>query len=139
MFIIAGESESEKKLGVVADKCLICGQVTVLRVTQICRRPHIYLIPLGSAKPVATILTCNGCGGKATGGPHAFAQFLTEKQAKTMSVGEILEQTNPPLAKAIAYRAQLEIAVREGRGAAAGGPDPRLQLAFARLAEHDRG
>ncbi len=44
MFIIAGESESEKKLGVVADKCLICGQVTVLRVTQIQGRPHIYLI-----------------------------------------------------------------------------------------------
>ncbi|VTU00760.1 unnamed protein product [Gemmataceae bacterium] len=135
MFIVWGELNVEKRLGVAADKCPLCSRVSLVNVVGVYRKQHIYYIPLGSGTLAATVLTCQDCGGKMTCATHPYSRLLPHSQAGAMHVGEVLEQTNPSQAKAIVSRMQLEDRARAGHPVAPGEPDARLQLAFVRLAE----
>ncbi len=137
MFVIWGETTSEKDRGVVADKCVVCGEVATLRVRELFRKSHVYHIPLGAGTRVGETVTCTRCGVAASGGGGGYTAFLPEKQARGMSLGEVIEKTNPRLAEEIAYKVRLEREAREG-GRAPGGPDPRVRLAFARLGDLPR-
>lgn len=135
MFIVSGEYNAEKKRGCVADRCAVCGEVAVLEVSQIYRKSHVYFIPLGSGKLLGTVVICTNCGGKTASEGSAFTRLVTEEQAKTMLLSEVLERTNPRLGESVAYRSRLEREARDQRSTVPGAPDPRLALAFARLAE----
>lgn len=137
MFILHGEYDSQTKRGVVADKCAHCRKITLLQVTQHFRKSHLYLIPLGRGKLVATVLTCTECRGKIEGTLEQYAGVLPQKQAQALSLGEVLQETNPRLAGLLAYRARLEREARDFRPVDPTLPDPRVKLAFARLAELD--
>jgi hypothetical protein len=133
--IIWGEYDSDKTRGIVADRCPYCDRVTTFRVIQRYRVAHVYYIPLGSGKLIATLLCCNECGEMIVGALENYARVLPKKEAQGLSTEEILQQTNPRLLEALAYRAWLEEQARTARPADPGAPDPRVTLAFARLAD----
>jgi hypothetical protein len=137
MFIFWGSYKSEKKRGVVADHCPTCAKVQPLTVTEYHRVAHLYGIPLpGSGTLLGTVLKCIECGGLSAHNPGAYARFVPEKEAKALTTGALLEQTNPQLAESIATRVQLERDVQNYQPTP-GMPDPRVKLAFAKLAEFD--
>ena len=133
MFIIHGHYNREKDRGVVADKCLHCAQVSLLRVTQHYKVGHLYFIPLGSGELIGTVLTCTECRGTMTGVVEVYSRVLPREISARMTLGQVLAETNPRLNEEILYRASLEQKAREALGP--GMPDPRVELAFARLAD----
>src|SRR5436309_1747319 len=108
MFVIAGEYNLNKKLGIVADRCAICGEVTLLRATKLARMDHAYFIPVSYRKQLGTVLACSECKGKSMCCPQSFSCFLPEKEARSLPLGEVLLRTNPHLAESISHRARLE-------------------------------
>jgi hypothetical protein len=134
MFVIAGEYNLDKKLGMVADRCTICGSVTLLSATKLARMDHAYFIPVSSRKQLGTVLVCSECKGKSVCSPQSFACFLPEKEARSLSLNEVLLRTNPRLAESMNHRARLE---RESLGAPEvarkDGINPRVELAFLKI------
>jgi hypothetical protein len=137
MLIIHGTRTDEKFLGMVADNCLLCGKLSLLSMVQYRERQHIYFIPFGAGKLVSTVLKCEGCGGASTCQPGAYADWLPQKLAKSLDFSEVLERTNPKLAEANAYRADLEKRVRESVPVGPRGIDARVELAFVKMASLD--
>jgi hypothetical protein len=135
MFIVFGEYDTESEIGVVADTCRVCGDLNVLRASRIFRKSHVYFLPVGSGKVKDTLVTCAGCNGKASFEPTNSTEFLPEKEALSMSLGQILWKTNPTLAESTAFRMRLENKVAQRDLGSLAGPDPRIQLAFVKIAE----
>ncbi len=136
-FIIHGHYANQRDLGVVADWCGHCGNLHVHRITQHRRVGHLYFIPLGSGEVVATTSTCTACDGAHDWRPERYAGYIPEDAAQALTLGQILWKTNPRVADSVATRMQMERdakAYQPGRGT---GPDPRLALAFAKLADVD--
>ena len=136
MLVIHGTYSSEKQRGIVVDQCAHCNAPTIHRITQHFRTPHLYFVPLG-AQLFATTIGCIECGAKKSCPKKRYARTLAELEARSMRVGEILLKTNPELAKTIEYRTQLneQAHVLAGRGDESA--DPRVQLAFRRMAALD--
>jgi membrane protein implicated in regulation of membrane protease activity len=137
MFFIWGAYNSDKQRGVVGDKCPNCGRLTVLRITQHYRTQHVYFIPLGSGALTATVRTCGNCGAATTCSMSAYPRLLPEKETSSWPIDEIVRQSNPRLAEAMAFRAQLEQDVLDADRRSFGRLDPRVKLAFAKIAELD--
>ncbi|MFL5338786.1 MAG: hypothetical protein ACJ8F7_01350 [Gemmataceae bacterium] len=137
MLFIHGEYNTEKHRGVVADHCGVCGEPTIHRITQHFRTPHLYFVALGSGNLTATLLTCTGCGLKTPCPDRRYAQTLGEVEAQSMHVGKVLLQTNPRLAEAIAYRAELRDQAHDLERAEEGQFDPRVALALSKMAALD--
>jgi hypothetical protein len=167
MFIVWGEYNREKDRGVVADRCIHCARVTMLDMKQFYRVPHVYFIPFGSGTLAATVLTCSECKGQMLGKMESYRKVLPKAATHGLSTGQVVEETNPQLHEELVYRANLEqqarnvinsgpSAPRAEHGIAERAdvihmeidptprapanprlPDPRVELAFARLANLD--
>jgi hypothetical protein len=137
VFIFWGEYDKAKSRGMVADRCKGCGELTVMRVSHIYQVSHVYLIPLGSGKLRATVAECTECGHKAPFRDDKYPRLVPEEEADSLTITEVLRQTNPRLAKAKDEREQLERQATANRRATPGTPDPRVKLAFTKLAEID--
>jgi hypothetical protein len=135
VWIFFGEYDWEKELGVVGDECSVCGELATLKVSQFYRKFHLYFIPLTSGRLLSTILTCSRCGSRVDGNINAYEQPVPEREARDLGVEWVLKRTNPRLAYSLRRQAKLEREVKEGRVREGAGPDPRVELAFARLAE----
>lgn len=133
MLVIAGDYNLDKDLGVVADRCAICGEIGLLRATKIVRLAHAYFIPIGSRRYLGATLACADCGGTAPCDLRKYADFVPRDEAQSLPIGEILLWTNPRLAETISHRALLEQEVRSGVNDAPDGRDPRVELAFTKL------
>jgi membrane protein implicated in regulation of membrane protease activity len=138
VFIIHGTRTDEKKLGVVADECPVCGEVTSHRLSEFYRADHLYFIPMGRGELVGAVLTCMQCGREYGSAAGAYAAPLSEKEARSLEPRELLERTNPRLAQQIELRARWEQEASAVTQAPVGRPDPRVKLAFAQLADVDR-
>ena len=136
--VVAGEYNLDKTLGWVAGRCAVCGQLTLLRAKNIVRQGHAWFIPIESRRLLYTELKCQQCGGKSSCEQKAFASFLPKEEANSLHFGEVLLRTNPGLANNIGNRARLEEEVRNSAGQTLGGRDPRVELAFAKIAELNR-
>jgi hypothetical protein len=136
MFVIWwGNYNNAKERGIVGDKCLHCGRTTAMHVAQHYQVPHVYFIPLGPGSLLATVLTCSECGGRMNGALEAYRRVIPSAAAVNMPLGKLLAETNPRLNDVLAYRAGLVETAREVRDVTPGAADPRVELAFARLAE----
>jgi hypothetical protein len=135
VFIFWGEYERVRKQGVVADRCKGCSQITQLRVSRIYRVSHVYFIPLGSGKLHSTVAECTECGHKVPFRNEKYSRLVPENEADSLTVDEVLKKTNPPLARSTAELQQLEREAIGARPGASAGPDPRVKLAFSKLAE----
>jgi hypothetical protein len=134
-FIIHGNYASQNDLGVVADRCGHCGNLRVHRVTEHRRIGHLYFVPLGRGEVVAATITCTACNGVHEWRPERYTGYIPEAKARALTLGQILWKTNPAVADTVATRMRLErdaAAWQPGRDA---GPDPRVALAFAKLAD----
>jgi membrane protein implicated in regulation of membrane protease activity len=128
MFILHGHYDRERPQGMVADKCDYCGEVTLFQLTQHFRVPHVYFIPLGKGDLIDSVLECTECGRRAATRLVDYVRVIPEKQARTLSLAEIMEETNPRLAELAAALAQLDQARGEGSA-----DDPRFEEATAKL------
>lgn len=167
MFIVWGNYNREKERGVVADRCIHCTRVAMMDVKQFYRVPHIYFIPLGSGTLTATLLTCAECNGQVLGKEETYRKVLPKAATHGLSTGQVVEETNPQLHEELVYRANLVQQAQNVMGASpatppvehgiaeradmiqmeidptprgpanARLPDPRVELAFARLANLD--
>jgi hypothetical protein len=167
MFIVYGSYNREKDYGVVADRCIHCTRVAMMGVKRFYRVPHIYFIPLGSGTLAATVLTCAECNGQTLGKEELYRKVLPKAATHGLSTEQVVEETNPQLHEELVYRANLLQQARNVIGASpatpsvehgiaeradmipmeidptprasvnARMPDPRVELAFARLANLD--
>jgi hypothetical protein len=112
MFIIWGETDSERKIGVVADACRRCGKTTTLDLSVVRRGPHVNGIPTGRGRTIMTIVTCHECGRRKRFDRKAYRDFVEEEESLEMSLEDILRETNPSLAQHVAEGTRLERAVR---------------------------
>lgn len=124
MFIIHGSYDRDRPRGVVAERCNRCGEVTLFGLTQRYKVPHIYFIPLGSGELQETVLACTRCGTRAQTSVAQYEQIVPKKRARSMSLGDIIEATNPRLAQLLVHVSQLD-----------GATDPRVQAACDALWE----
>ena len=107
MFIIHGHYVRARQNGVVADHCRHCNEVTQLQLIQYYKVQHVYFIPMGSGSLVNSELTCTDCGMQSYTSPHDYLGIVSPKRAPSLSLGEVLDETNPRLAKLLAAIAEL--------------------------------
>jgi hypothetical protein len=117
MWLIYGHTERRKRRGIVADECPLCEDVRPFLVTEHYVVSHLYFIPLGRGRLQASVRRCQACQGAFACDSTLYDQFLSVRQARTLPIDELLEQTNPNLARAREARLQLE---REAQRAVAG-------------------
>ncbi len=134
MFIIHGQYNVETELGVVADRCGVCNELNVIRVSRLFRKSHFYFVPIGAGTPLGTVHSCAWCGGKKSV-ERQYDRFLPLSEAQSMSLGQILWKTNARLAEDVAFRLRLELDAKHPTEASDAGPDPRVRLAFVKIAE----
>lgn len=137
MLVIAGDYNLDKNLGAVADRCPICGEITILRVTKLVRLAHAYFIPVGARRYLGAIMACGDCGGTSPCEQQKYAGFVPYNDAKDMEIGEVMLRTNPRLAEAISRRALLEQELLNADGDSCENRDLRVALALVKIADLD--
>jgi hypothetical protein len=108
MFFIHGTYTRTKPRGILADHCRHCGKATRFQLTQYYEVAHLNFIPLGSGKLVKSQITCLGCGTPASTELMDYLGVVPDKRAGALSMGEVLDETNPRLAIFLAALAQIE-------------------------------
>ena len=113
MLIIWGTKVNRDPRGTVADQCPACMEVQRFAVTDHYEVSHIYYISVGQGTRVASTRQCWRCGSEFSCVRDGYNEFLGEGTAKGMSLDEIIERTNAPLAEVRAARRRIETMASE--------------------------
>jgi hypothetical protein len=135
MALLLVELNTERKRGVIAEKCECCGQITRHRVSQNYNVWHFLVVPLHYGTLQSTVVNCMSCGAKRSIPEKKYRQFLSEENALALSIAEVLQLTNPDFAARIAHRVQLEQEACRPQSSVTQATDLNLRLALARLAD----
>jgi hypothetical protein len=92
----------------VADQCRHCGNVTQFQLVQYYKVQHVYFIPMGSGSLINSELKCTKCGTLSSTSFEDYLGVVPSKRAPSLSLGEVVDETNPRLAKLVATLAQFE-------------------------------
>src|SRR5579859_929939 len=108
MIIIWGTKVRRRPRGIVADQCPTCMEVQRFAVTDHYEVSHIYFISVGDGTRVACTRRCWRCGTEVSCVPDGYNEFLSDATVEVMSLDEIIERTNAPLAEVRAARKGIE-------------------------------
>jgi len=132
MWIIWGTTNRTHHLGQVADHCSVCSGISRFRVSEHYQGKHIYFIPLGWGKVVGNTCECLSCRTRLPVAIDLFATVIPARQAREMTVEELLAQTNPRL---IERRQAQESLARQALADLGRDSNLAARLAMARLRE----
>jgi hypothetical protein len=100
MFILFwGRQTRTDRVGAVADWCDNCRRVTVFDVSRESDFEHIMFIRVGRPRKLGSFCRCWECGESFRCKERDYETFLTDKEVTTMSVRDVLFETNELLAK----------------------------------------
>src|SRR5216683_6973038 len=112
MFVIHGHYIRTRPRGIVADQCRHCGKVTRFQLIQYYKVQHVYFIPLGSGSLINSELKCTDCARRSSTSFEDYLGIVSSKRAPSLSLGEVVDETNPRLGKLVAALARF--AKRDG-------------------------
>lgn len=95
MIIIWGEYNKQNNLGMVADYCGQCLEVTRFKVVDHRRVSHVYYIPSGNGTRIMLCRTCCTCDITYECKKKDYAEILPMIEGREMPIGELLLRTNP--------------------------------------------
>jgi hypothetical protein len=104
---IWGDVSGEQDLGVVAERCPLCGTVAACRVTGLVQGIHVFFVPVMSGV-TKTVCTCSSCGGHFAGNSGRYKTVVPAFDAITLTMEVLLERTNPALKVELAWSNMLE-------------------------------
>ncbi len=97
MFIVWGTQSRQERLGMVADVCPYCRQLSAFTIVDHFRVSHLYYVPLGRGRHVQRSRQCGGCRQHFGFDPQRYAQPVSMPLAARMAADEMLYHTNPRL------------------------------------------
>src|SRR5262249_37391694 len=97
MFIIHGTTNKTRYRGVVADRCPVCGDVQACNAYEDYSVRRLYIIPLGRGTRTGATRQCRACGTRAGAAEDAYEVVLKDLEARSLSLEELVERTNPRL------------------------------------------
>jgi hypothetical protein len=112
VLIIVGARRVRKHLGLAADFCPICRDYRAFDVAEMRQVPHLYYVPLGRGKTLASELECTRCRSVYAGGEAAYVAYA---QSLTRDMAELARQTNPDIVSRSRVRLDAEDRLRAGR------------------------
>jgi hypothetical protein len=135
MLIIWGTKINRHPRGTVADQCGACMEVQRFAVTDHYEVSHVYYISIGQGTRVASTRQCWRCGSEFNCVPDGYDEFLPDATVEEMSLDEIIERTNAPLAEVRAARKRIEKMVSERPAQPAGDAATQVMLPGTPLRE----
>lgn len=104
MFIHFGWKTTRKKLGRVADYCLICHSRRSFQLVRSARSFHLYLIPVGKPEVLGHQRVCDVCGQRYSADPKSYVSI---SKGKADDLELLIRETNPGLSAGLAAEAAL--------------------------------
>jgi hypothetical protein len=95
--LIFGTIERTKYLGQVADRCAVCDDVQPFGIHEIFAVTHLSFIPLGMGTLTGATRRCLTCQTRGSCETDAYSSILTDREARSLSLEDLLRRTNPEL------------------------------------------
>jgi hypothetical protein len=106
MLVIWGSTTRRVEMGTAADWCPDCRKARAFSVTLYFRVGHIYFVPLGRSRWIASIRECWECGAQFHVDEDDYDDFLSEEEAERRSLAQLLLPTNRKLKRELDSRRQ---------------------------------
>jgi hypothetical protein len=112
MFIILwGTKVRKEPLGAVGEWCHTCGKVRVFDVVKYHRASHLYYITIGRWKHISTLRECWRCGATYECRFGDYTAFLTDEEAKGLSLAQVVDRTNARMPETLRPLASVTVCV----------------------------